>query len=122
MVAPASGRQSRSVPRDSSRRPFHSLVRESLTFRVTPPASLSIDNRPFACMACAQRNRGQNIDSGKGERTLYYLNVRWWAHKGSNLGALIKSQAFFGTLAISRASNRLDFFCEQSGSVAARSP
>ena len=35
---------------------------------------------------------------------------------------LIKCQLFYGKIAITCASNRLDFFCEQSGSVAARSP
>jgi hypothetical protein len=34
---------------------------------------------------------------------------RWWAQKDRTLDSLIKI-AFFGTLSISRASNRLDFF------------
>jgi hypothetical protein len=45
---------------------------------------------------------------------------RWWAHRGSNLGLANFEPEPLSHTSNRRTSNRLDFFCKQSGTVGAR--
>jgi hypothetical protein len=78
------------------------LLRASLNERILPRPEI----RPKESHAARLNQR-----SPQSERPLI---CKIACNKGSD--------SPFGTLTISHPSNRLDFFCEQSGSVAARSP